>query len=55
MFIMIAIIQTIIKMLSYIIIKIIAKLIINIIIIMLSMFFTKCQNLLRSRVDLFRI
>lgn len=48
-------IQIIIKIVSYIIIKMIAKLIINIIIIMLSMFFTKCQNLLRSRVYLFRI
>lgn len=37
------------------IIQIIAKLIIKMIISMLSIFFTKCKNLLRLRVDLFRI
>lgn len=40
-------IQIIIKIVSYIVIKIL--------IIMLSIFFTKCKILLRSRVDLFRI
>ena len=49
------IIQIIINVFSYMIIHIIVKPIIKMIINMLSIFFTKCQNLLCSMVDLFHI